>query len=175
MSDEKTRRKRISLNEGDLFELVVPDGRLGYGIIVKRGILKNGGAPYIAIFGSVHAGRPDPNWVVRDDVALAGWTLDSLFYHGHWNVIARSLPLPSIPFPNFKVEQDGRIYVTDVTGAFVGEASQAEIELLDYQFSRTPLLFQDAFEALHGFQTWNQTHDKLTPAYSKVRATRLGQ
>jgi len=53
MAEAKTR-KRIKLSAGDLFELRVPDGRLGYGIIIKRGGLKSGGTAYIGVFGTLH-------------------------------------------------------------------------------------------------------------------------
>src|ERR1044072_3138201 len=101
--EKTTKRKRVKLTEGDVFELTVPDGRFGYGIIVKRGGLKNGATPYIAMFSSLHDERPDLATLVGERVALAGWTMDGLVYHGRWNVIAHGLPLPPVPFPNFKV------------------------------------------------------------------------
>ncbi|HET6943651.1 MAG TPA: Imm26 family immunity protein [Sphingomicrobium sp.] len=172
MSDKDKTRKRIRLSEGDLFELTVPDGRLGYGVIVKRGGLKNGGAPYIAIFGSLHGERPDTSSIVADKIVLAGWTMDALVYHGRWNVIAHGVPLPRIPFPNFKVRMDGKFYVTDVEGQLIDDASASEQELLDFQFSRAPIGFQTAFEALHGFADWQDNYDRLTPAYARARVTR---
>jgi hypothetical protein len=167
-----TRRKRVHLTEGDVFEFAVPDGRLGYGIIVKRGGLPNGGTPYIAMFRSLFGARPDLNQLERDEVALAGWTMDGLVYHGRWNVIAHGLPLPPVPFPNFKVEMEGKFYVTNVDGELLDEATPAELTMLDYQFSRAPIGFQDAFEALHGFGEWQDHYEKLTPAYSRARITR---
>lgn len=164
-----TKRKRVKLSEGDVFELTVPDGKFGYGIIVKRGGLKNGGTPYIAMFRPLYDKRPDVRELIREEVVLAGWTMDALFYHGRWNVIAHDLPLPRVPFPNFKVKMDGKFYVTDVHGQTVMEATAAEQELLDYRFSRAPVGFQDAFEALHGFSEWQVCHDKLTPAYAKAK------
>lgn len=164
-----TRRKRVRLTEGDIFEFTVPDGRFGYGIIVKRGVLTNGGTPYIAIFRSLHGERADLASLVRDEVVLAGWTMDALVYHGRWKVIAHDLPLPLVPFPNFKVEIGGKFYLTDVEGQLIGEAKGAELELLDYQFSRSPIGYQNAFEALHGYSEWKASDDKLTPAYAKAR------
>ncbi|QTH19821.1 hypothetical protein HRJ34_15770 [Rhizorhabdus wittichii] len=172
MGNKSISRKRVKLAEGDLFELDVPDGRHGYGVIVKHGGLKSGGTPYVAIFKSIHRERPELTELIREEVALAGWTMDALVYHGRWNVIAHSLPLPNIPFPNFKVEMEGKFYVTDVEGELVGEATPAELELLDYKFSRAPIAFQMAFEALHGFGDWQERYEELTPAYSRARITR---
>ena len=170
--DKATPRKRIKLSEGDVFEFAVPDGRFGYGIILKRGGLPNGGTPYIAIFRDVFDGRPDLDQFARQDVALAGWSMDALFHHGRWKIIARNAPLPEVPFPNFKVAREGKIYVTDVDGQELGEATGTEANLLDYRFSRAPIGFQSAFEAIHGFKVWEEHYEKLTPAHAHVRITR---
>jgi hypothetical protein len=162
----------VKLREGDVFELSLPDGRLGYGVIVKRGVLPSGGTPYMAIFRSAYDHRPDLAEIAKDEVALAGWTMDGLVYHGRWKVIGADFPIPSIPFPNSKVEIDRKFYVVDVEGEVIGLATPHELDLLDYQFSRAPISFQDAFEALHGFGEWQDHFDKLTPAYARARITR---
>ncbi|WP_439485204.1 Imm26 family immunity protein [Blastomonas fulva] len=172
MADNIIKRKRVKLSEGDVFELTLPDDRFGFGIIVKRGGLKNGGTPYIAIFKSAFMERPNLATLVADEVALAGWTMDGLVYHDRWKVIAHDALRPSVPLPNFKVLMDGKVYVTDVQGQLIGEATRAEQELLDFQFSCAPIRFQHAFEALHGSGEWQDGYEKLTPAYAKARITR---
>lgn len=172
VSDTPKKRKRVRLSEGDVFEFELPDGRFGYGIIVKRGALKNGGTPYVAVFGSAHSQRPDLTELVCDTVALAGWTMDGSVYRGLWSVIGRSPQMPSIPFPNFKVGMKGKVYATDVDGNLIDEATSEECELLDFQWSLAPAGFQNAFEALHGFGNWQQHYDKLTPDYARARMTR---
>lgn len=172
IADAAKKRKRAKLSEGDVLELELPDGRFGYGIVVKQGKLKNGGTPYVAVFGSAHSRRPDLTKIVSDSVALAGWTMDTLVYHGRWNVIARSLPIPSIPLPNFKVGMEGKVYATDVDGNLIDEATPEERELLDFKWSRAPIAFQKAFEALHGLGEWQESYDRFTPDYSRARMTR---
>ena len=54
VADTVKSRKRVKLSKGDVFELQLPDGRLGYGIVVKPGKLKNGGTPYVAVFSSAY-------------------------------------------------------------------------------------------------------------------------
>src|SRR4051794_32821450 len=125
--DGAAKRKRIKLREGDVFELAVPDGRFGYGIVVKRGGLKNGGTPYVAMFGSLHDERPNLAGLIGEEVVLAGWTMDALVYHGRWNVVAHDLPRPSVPLPNYKVEVDGRFYVTDVEGRGLARPPRARL------------------------------------------------
>lgn len=170
--DNATKRRRVKLEEGDLFEFAVPDGRLGYGIIVKRGGRKNGGTPYVAVFKSAHRTRPDLSEVTSDEIALAGWTMDALVYHGRWNVIAHDLTIPIVPFPNFQVKMGDRFYVTDVEGQLIDEATAQEHQLLDFHTSRAPVAFQRAFEALHGFGEWKDSYDELSPAYARARVTR---
>lgn len=172
MAEKTNRRKRIKLSEGDIFEMPLPDGKFGYGIILRRGGLPGGGTPYIAIYHAVHSERQDASDIVCGKIAFAGWTTDSLIYHGKWTVIAGSAQLPSVPFPNFKVAVEGKIHVTDVEGKLLGEATAAEQELLDYQFSRAAIFYQDAFEALNGFRKWDVNYEKLTPDYSAARVTR---
>ena|GEM_PF-3296317 len=167
-----TKRKRMKLREGDVLELTLPDGRLRYGVIIDRGVLSSGGTPYIAVFGSAFAKRPEASQLASEGVALAGWTTDALVYHDKWKVIANDLPLPALPMPNFKVGQGGDVFVTDYRGKFIDHATARERELLDFQFSVTAAIFQDAFEALHGFGEWKQYYDELTPAHARARITR---
>lgn len=150
----------------------LPDGRTGYGVIVKRGGLPGGGTPYIAIYRSAYAQRPDVADIIKDEVALQGWTTDALVYHGRWRVVERDAALPFLRFPNFKVEREGKFYVVDVEGETVDLATPCEMDLLNYRFSSTAGIFQDAFEALHGFGEWKEHFDKLTPAYVQSHISR---
>ncbi|MBU0556412.1 MAG: immunity 26/phosphotriesterase HocA family protein [Alphaproteobacteria bacterium] len=167
-----TRRKRVNLRKGDVFEIPLPNGRFGYGIVLKQGGLPGGGAPYIVIFRSAFDQRPRVVQIASEEVALQGWTTDALIYHDRWKVIERDVPVPAIQFPNFKIESEGKFYVVDVDGEFIGLATQREMELLNYRFSSTAAIFQDAFEALHEFGKWKEHFDKLTPAYAQSHITR---
>lgn len=164
--------KRINLEKGDVFELTLPDGRFGYGVIVRKGKLKGGGTPYIAILKSAYGVRPDLAKFADDEVALAGWTMDSLIYQGRWTVISRGVPLPAVPFPNFKTLINGAVWTTDVDGTPLDIATPIERELLDNRWRSSALLYQDAFEASHGLGDWRPYFDKFTPAYARLRITR---
>ena len=167
-----SRRKRVDLREGDVFEMPLSDGRFGYGIIVKPGGLPGGGTPYIAIFRTAHDKRPELKKIMNDEVALQGWTTDSLIYHDRWKVIERDAAMPPIQFPNYKVQRAGRFYVVDVEGEVIGLITPDELDLLDYQLSSTVGIFQHAFDALHGFGEWKDYFDQLTPAYVQSHVTR---
>ena len=166
-------RKRVNLKEGDIFEFTVPDGRLGYGVIVTPGKLKGGGVPYVIILASLHSSRPGIADLAGDQIALVGWTMDALVYHGVWRVIAHNFPKRiDVPFPNWKVALDGRIYVTDFEGEILDEATAAQTDLLDYRTSHAPIRFQRAFEALHGFGEWQDHYEKITLEYARKRMIR---
>jgi hypothetical protein len=99
--------------------------------------------------------------------------MDSQFCRGRWTVIARDLPIsPSIPFPNWKVKIGAELRVTDFEGHNHWPIRPDEVDLLDYKFSRAPLGYQDALEALNGLGEWQESYNKLTPAYAARRVTR---
>ena len=169
MEQVPKKPKSLKLKAGDVFELEVPDGRLGYGVV----IFPNSGAPYIIILRSLHRAQPSRAQLAADEIALVGWTMDALIYHGRWRVVGHDFATRmDIPAPNFKVGIEGRMYVTDVTGVVLDEAALEEGDLLDYQFSRAPVAFQQAFEAMHGFGEWKDDYEKLTPSYARRRMIR---
>ena len=99
--------------------------------------------------------------------------MDALIYHGRWTVIGRGLAAPKcIHFPNWKVEIHGETYTTTVGGEVLGPILPSERALLDLQFSRAPIAYQEAFEALHGLRKWDADFEELTREYAARRVTR---
>jgi hypothetical protein len=145
------------------------DSRLGYGVVIE-----GGGVPYVIILRSIHPTRPELSSLVDDAIALVGQTMDALIYHGRWQIVFNGYPRrDDVPFPNWKVRIDGQLVVTDFSGQQVlGSLSEEETALLDFKFSRAPIAYQNALEAIHGLQTWQDSYDQLTPAYAKARMTR---
>lgn len=163
-----SKRKRVKLRQGDLFELPVTDGRLGYGLVIIPG-----GVLYAAFFRGLHSSRPDMASLLAEEIALVGMTMDSMFYHGRWSVIAHDQPIPAaIPFPNWKVKIGGELRTTDFEGRYHWSMRPDEIDLLDYKFSRAPLGYQNALEAINGIGEWQESYDELTLAYAARRVTR---
>jgi hypothetical protein len=163
--------KRVTLKPGDVFEMPLADGRIGYGVIVR-----GGGVPYVIILRSIHDVRPELSELANDGIALVGQTMDALIYHGRWTIVFRDYPTrPDVPFPNWKVQIDGQMVVTDFSGQQVlGRASPEETDFLDFKFSRAPIAYQNALEALHGLRAWEESYEKLTPTYASARMTRSG-
>jgi len=167
---ETKRRKRVSLKEGDVFEFTVADGRLGYGVIVLGGMV-----PYVVILKNLWQSRPLLSELAEDEIALVGTTMDALVYHGRWVVVYSGFPIPTdVPFPNWRVQIDGVERTTDFEGERYWAMRPEEVGLLDYKFSRSPIAYQDALEAIHGLGEWREDYEKITPAYARQRITRIG-
>ncbi|WP_421730528.1 Imm26 family immunity protein [Brevundimonas sp.] len=166
--DPKLKGKRIAVKAGAVFEMPVPDGRRGYGIIIV-----GGGVPYVVILKTLHEKRPPLPDLDSDEIALVGWTMDSLIYHGRWTIIGTDNGPPrDVPFPNFRVNVAGVLQTTDFQGKVIGPSRPDEIALLDNQFSSSPSIYQDALMALNGIGEWKSHFDKLLPEYARARMTR---
>jgi len=162
--------KRVMLRPGDVFEMPLADGRLGYGVIVL-----GGDVPHVIILRSIHHKQPELAELAKDGIALVGQTMDALIYHGRWSIVFQNYPMRAdVPFPNWKVRIDGQMVVTDFSGRqALGPLSPEESELLDCKFMRSPIAYQDALEALHGLQAWQEEYNQLTMAYASARVTRI--
>ena len=64
------------------------------------------------------------------------------------------------------------MHTTDYNGNVLGPSTSEEIALLDNQFSRAPIAYQDALEAIHGLKPWDASYERLTPAYARARELR---
>lgn len=162
------KRKRVVPKRGDVFEFAVSNGRLGYGLVVL-----GGATPYIVILKTLYQERPSRQELEADEIALVGQTMDALFYHGRWVVVYEDFPIPaSVPFPNWKVGINGVPHTTDFDGETAWPMRADESDLLDHKFSRAPIAYQNALEALHGLAEWRDDYEKLTPAWAARRVTR---
>ena len=166
--DGSSKRKQIKPCRGDLFEFAAGDGRYGYGLIVIPGDVF-----YAIFFRSLHNLRPEAASLAADEIALVGATTDSHFYNGQWTIIARDQPLPEkIPFPNWKVHMGGEIRTVDFESTNSWPMRIDEIDLLDFQFSRSPVGYEEALEAINGIREWDDSFNKLTVTYAMRRETR---
>lgn len=161
------KRRRGSPHRGDVFEIAAPDGRLGYGVVIE-----GGGCPYIAVLHGLHDNRPEMSQLENNEIALIGWTMDSWFFHARWIVIGMVNPARfDVPYPTYLVEVDGELRASDYKGKILGPVHPDEVGLLDCKSSHSPMGFQDAFLALHGYREWDSANDKLTIDYARKRMT----
>jgi hypothetical protein len=155
----------MSPRASDIFEMLLPDGRLAYGVAVI-----GGGTPYIIVLKSVHTARPDLSLLITDEIALVGRTMDALIHHGRWPIVGTGYrDRGDVPYPNWKVLVEGRLMVTDFSGTPLRPITPEEDQLLDFRFSQSPIAFQNAMESLHGLRDWRSEDDKLTVEYARRR------
>jgi hypothetical protein len=148
--------------------MTAPDGAHGYGVIIR-----GGGCPYIVLLHGLHRERPSTNELEKADIALVGWTMDALFARGDWTVIAPGYPdRNDVPYPNHIVSVNGEWATTDFAGEILGRAEASEIGLLEPRSSRSPMGFQNAFFALHGYGEWRESYAELTAKYAREKITR---
>ena len=168
MNDEGKKRKVIRLNAGDVFEFTASDGRLAYGVVVIGGKV-----PYVIILKSLHKTAPKLADLASDEIALVGWTMDALVHHGRWRVVMHDYPArPDIPYPNWKLDLEGNLCVTDFSGKHSLGRLRPDEAHLDFRWSRAPIAFQLALEALHGFGEWREDYSKLLAANMGRQMTR---
>lgn len=161
---------RGSLRTGDVFEMTLEQGALGYGVAVI-----GGGTPFIIVLRKLHRHRAVEAELESDDIAFVGWTMDALVLHGRWNVILSDFGERSdIPYPNCKIGMRGQTFATDFSGTVLGLATPEEEALLDFKTSRSPIAYQQALEALHGLRPWHHDYESMTLAYAQKRCTRSG-
>lgn len=113
---------------------------------------------FIVVFEELYRDRSSE--LVDSTPLLRGWTEDALIYHGRWLLEEEAHPLPNIAYPEFKVPIEGINWVTDVTGKPLRRASEQEIAMLPYKFSRSPIGYEKAFFA-HRKGEWDTSFDKL--------------
>lgn len=159
------RKMSVRIRSGDVFEVPAPDGRLGYGQVIK-----DGSVIYVVIFRDLYGSQPDLLDILESDPLLVGWTVDSLMYHGRWKVVGNKPPiLDRVPFPSYKVRVDGVECVRDFAGDTHRAATPKEWELLDEKTTVAPIRYQNALFAHHGLGEWKPYYDDLTVEYARHR------
>ena len=163
-----SKRKRVALRPGDVFEITTPDGACGYGVIIL-----GGGCPYIILLRGLHRQRPLISELEEANIVLVGWTMDALFYRGDWKVIASGYPQrDDVPYPNHIVSVGTELITTDYMGNSLGNVRAHEVGLLEPKSSRAPIGFHKAFIALHGHGEWRESDAELTAEHARKRMTR---
>lgn len=149
--------RRPKLRSGDVFRFRYDDTRFGVGQIILSKI-----SLYIVIFEDLLSeAETDAFSAVSGAPLLAGWTHDAWIFHGRWTLVGEAQPLAPIHFPEFKVGFDGKTWVTDVQGNIKRPANRGEEQSLDFQWSRSPVAFVDAFEAHHQGKPRDRSHLRL--------------
>ena len=158
-------RKSIKIQKGDVFQFSLSDHICGYGQIVVTGDVI-----YVVIFKDVF--RFDEPWLDADklpEIALCGWTLDGRIYHKMWRVVGNSPLVKDIPYPCYKVANDGILWVESFDGQLKRPASENDCRSLDYRTTVAPIRFEKALSAIHNICDWDKSFDKICVEYCRKR------
>jgi hypothetical protein len=163
MGDRTTTTRKPK--PGDIFEIPLPDGAIGYGqVVLANRVL------YVIVFRKIYASRPDLSEIPTSGPALASWTTDALIHHGAWKIIGNApVDVSTVPFPSHRVLIKGVHHVGDFDAKHFRPATEAEAALLDQRTSVSPMVLQNALAALHGRLPRDDSVDKLTVEYLAKR------
>lgn len=150
---------KVKLAIGDVFNFENSQGEYGHGQIIYSDIIQ-----YIVIFERKLKKIASLTEAVISQPLLAGWTSDARFYVRKWKVIGNHPSIPSIKLPEYKIEIDRKIWVTDVHGKLLRLASTEEEQSLGFQKSYSPITFEKAFWAYHGGLPWEHRFEELRVA-----------
>jgi hypothetical protein len=158
--------KRVRLKRGDIFRFDLDEARYGLGQIIDEGVVF-----YMVIFRVPVDHDFNLESVDTRDILLCGRTTDAQFYHGRWHMVG-NLPVPqeAIPRPCAKVAREGEQWIVDFHGKPVRPATSVEWQQLDYQNSRSPILYEDAFKAHHGIGAIKPHYAKYSVEHMRAQA-----
>ena len=148
------RRCVPTLDAGDLISIPLSDGFIAVGQIILPGV-----SFYLGVDPSRRTTVEAPH-----DFApkLFAWTNDAELYRGNWEKLVDRLPVsPDFPRPDFKVEIAGRMVVESFEGQMIRDFVPGQDDALNYRSTQSPLLVQDAVNALNGLGDWLPMFDKL--------------
>jgi hypothetical protein len=164
LTSSRTSRS-IKVRKGDIFDIPAPDGRRGYGQVIVDGKVF-----YIAVFSEIYQVQPNLDELIEGDILLVGWTLDALIFHGRWKIVGNRSPIAErVPFPSYKVLVNGKPCVHDFDGENYRPATSRDLEVLENKTTVSPITYQKALLAHHGFETWERDYDELTVQHARRR------
>lgn len=159
------RKRSVRIGAGDIFEILAPDGRRGYGQVIV-----GGSAFYVVIFRELYSELPDLDQLITGELLLVGWTLDALIFNGKWKIVGNRLPISArAPFPSYKVRVRGVPHVRDFSGENYRLATSEDWELLENKTTVAPVRYQNALLSHHGFGEWRSDYEALTIEHARRR------
>ena len=150
----RTRRPDV----GDIFTIPLQKSTVAVGQVLDR----LGEQLLVVVARGEHPADEVPPEVAECDVALLGITLDALFMHRRWLVVANSKEPPAIPYPTFKVATRPDEWVKEsFHGEQLGSVSTEEASTLPFRKVVAPVRIDRATKALHGHLRWEAQYDDL--------------
>ncbi|CAO1651117.1 hypothetical protein I6E81_00125 [Salinibacterium sp. NG22] len=156
---------KTKIKVGDVFIIPAGDGRAGVGQVV--GVYGKSDY-YFAIFDTVVPLEVSDERAIealKSPLLFLGLSLDAKIFFGDWPVVAHAEVDPSILLPAYKVSMGtiDNIHVIDYTGTRSRPATEAEVDLLEFRSTVSPVRFERALRASLGLEPWLELFDKLKP------------
>lgn len=149
----------VQTNIGDVFVIPLDESTCVAGQIINSWKEEL----YIAIFDR-HLSRNevDLKTAIAAEPVLLTLSLDGKLWNGHWPVIGNCTEnLSHIPEPNYKVRQDGKIYLESRDRTYTRRASDEEAGALQFRTVSSPIIVEKAIKAHFGIGEWKPAYDEL--------------
>jgi len=165
----------MSVREGDVFEIPLEGDRMALGQVAAR--LGPGKMPcFLVVFGGFDEGRAaDPQSLAKREIVLQAISFDVLIKLGRWPLVGHAPPVTDqIEWPEFKTmtNSPSTWVVIDLQGAFVRDATRADLRDLPHHTSVAPIRIEKAARALAGLERWDESYDILLPPSKRTRPVR---
>ena len=129
---------------------------------VRQVLDRSGEQLLVVVARGDHLADEVPAEVSECDVALLGITLDALFVHRQWLVVATSIEPRAIPYPTFNIATRPNEWVKEsFPGEQLGTISTEEASKLPFRKVVAPVRIDRATKALHGHLPWQAHYDDL--------------
>lgn len=162
----------LKVRVGDVFLIPLDEEKSGLGQVVAR--YGNTELFYMAAFDLVvtAAGEaPSLEAVKGLKILFLANTFDAKLVYGKWNVIGNVEPVTDhVPFPSYKIVEEGRMLVESWDGKRRREATENEAELLDFRGGVAPIRLEKALKAHYGILAWDPSFDELRYQHVKERS-----
>lgn len=162
------------LQDGALVEIPVDDGQVALAAVVAT---VAPGIHYFAALGDLRAPASplpeDPGALVPSLIALS---FDTLVVNGSWPIagVTEVSALRSY-LPAWKVEQDGRVLITDYASKRTKDGAPDVAAQLEFETTVSPVRLQRALRAVHGLEPWAEEMEALRPPPPHLRSEVLFQ
>lgn len=92
--------------------------------------------------------------IIGKDLKIFSWTNDAEVFRGNWKNLGISAPREDIDLPEYRVFVDGVEMIESFDGEYLRRPNVATDSRLTFRKVRSPLLVQDAVQAVFGLGDW---------------------
>mgnify|MGYP005845335461 CR=1 FL=1 len=156
---------------GDYFKIPLEDGRFGIGCVLAR----TPPAFYIGALKDVFSKVEDfdcKSLKNPKSFAILGSFFDSKIKNGDWQILGNyRFPLNGFPKPYIKIKRGDDYVIETLLGRdYVRDATPEDILYYENPSNKSPMILQNALNALHGLKEWNPKYKKVSEEFVRKQA-----